>query len=113
MNGYLAKIKALTTNLCECGQLETVRHFLIDCPRWDAERLPVKQVVGIKWTDLSFLLGGWNDSTNLDGTYTHGLRERWKPDRKVVAAMIAFARSIGRLEIGQGLIEERIIGEGL
>jgi len=30
LNGYLSKIKASPTELCECGQPETVRHFLIE-----------------------------------------------------------------------------------
>jgi len=100
LNGYLATIDAATSDLCECGQPETVRHFLIECPRWDTERQGLKQAGGAKWTDLSFLLGGWNDRTNPGGTYIAGPREKWKHDQKVVAATIAFAKSTGRLKRG-------------
>jgi len=98
LHGYLAKINASPTELCECGQPETVRHFLIECPRWDHQRQALKQAAGTRCGDLPFLLGGWSDAKNRDGTYVDGPREKWKPDRKVVATTIAFAKSTGRLE---------------
>jgi len=53
LNGYLAKINASPTELCECGQPETVRHFLIECPRWDHQRQALKQAAGTRCADLS------------------------------------------------------------
>lgn len=102
LNGYLSKIKASPTELCECGQPETVRHFLIECPRWDNQRQALKQAVGTRCADLSYLLGGWSDTKNPDGTYVDGPKEKWKLDRKVVLATIAFAKSTRRLEMGKG-----------
>jgi hypothetical protein len=51
--------------------------------------------------DLSYLLGGWNDTKNADGEYIDGPREKWRPNRKVVVATIAFAKSTKRLELGK------------
>jgi len=81
---------------------ESIRHFLIECPRWDNQRQALKQAAGTRCADLSYLLGGWSDTKNPDGTYVDGPRERWKPDRKVVSATIAFAKSTRRLEMGKG-----------
>ena len=101
LNCYLAKINASPTDLCECGQSETVRHFLIECPRWDTERQALKRAANKRWADLSYLLGGWNDTKHPNGTYVDGPREKWKPDRKVVEATIEFAKNTKRLELGQ------------
>ncbi|KAJ2891331.1 hypothetical protein MKZ38_000562 [Zalerion maritima] len=105
LNYYLAKINASPIDLCEYGEPETVRHFLIKCPRWDTERQALKQAADKRWADLSYFLGGWNNTKHPNGTYINGPREKWKPDRKVVEAAISFAkntetlrfRNIGRL----------------
>ena len=102
LNGHLAKIRASPTEICDCGQKETVKHFLIECPRWDAERQALKNAAGARWTDLSFLLGGWSDGKNPDGSFIDGPRDEWKPRWTVVKATIAFARSTRRLETDQG-----------
>jgi ribonuclease HI len=34
LNSYLHKIGQADSELCECGQKETVEHFLLACPRW-------------------------------------------------------------------------------
>lgn len=38
LNAYLFKIGQVDSELCECGNKETVEHFLLECPRWDAHR---------------------------------------------------------------------------
>jgi len=37
LNSYLFKIKASDTALCDCGndEIETTKHFLFECPRWE------------------------------------------------------------------------------
>ena len=101
LNGYLAKINASATDLCECGQSETVSHFLIECPKWETQRQALKQAAGTRWTDVSYLLGGWNDNKKPDGTYVDGARKKWRPNQKVVAATIAFAKNTKRQDFGR------------
>src|SRR3954464_7876139 len=83
LNGYLAKINASPSELCSCGRPETVKHFLIECPRWVHERQQLKQVAGTRWTDLSYLLGGWSGKELPNGQYLDGPRKNWKPNLKI------------------------------
>jgi hypothetical protein len=46
LNGYLHNIKAVETNLCECGEaVESREHFVFRCARWSEQR----QILGV-WT---------------------------------------------------------------
>ena len=38
LNAHLFKISRSLTNLCSCGQTETIDHFLLDCPLYTAAR---------------------------------------------------------------------------
>jgi hypothetical protein len=98
LNSYLAKINAAPTELCPCGQPETIEHFLIECPNWTQQRQQLKQEAGTRWKELSYILGGWNETKLPDGQYADGPREKWKPNVKVVKATIAFALETRRLE---------------
>jgi ribonuclease HI len=100
LNASLAPIGAAECETCECGQVETTRHFLLECPRWVREREQIKRVAQARWQDMSFLLGGWSDTKRADGTYVDGPKDRWKPNCDVVRAVIDFAKQTGRLNTG-------------
>jgi len=70
----------------------------VECTRWQSQRAVLRQVVGQRWTDLSYLLGGWLDVKGPDGRLLDGRRENWKPDLTVVAATLAFVKDTARLE---------------
>ena len=92
LNSALHAIKALDSDQCEwCGSVETVRHFLTECPQWTTQRQQHLQTVTDRWTDVSFLLGAWTNE-RVDGP-----REKWKPSMEAVRATIAFAKATGRL----------------
>jgi hypothetical protein len=59
LNTYLYRIRAETTDYCECGQAqETVDHFLFRCRRWTEHRIEMLQYTQINRGSLSFYLGG-------------------------------------------------------
>jgi hypothetical protein len=59
LNTYRRRIKALTTDQCECGQAaETVEHFLFRCRKWIKQRTEMLQCTQIGRGNMSFYLGG-------------------------------------------------------
>lgn len=60
LRSYLHAIGAEDSDVCECGQKETIKHVLLDCRRWNKERQELRTTVKDKsrWGDMSFLLGG-------------------------------------------------------
>ena len=57
LNGYLHNIKAVESNLCECGEaIESREHFVFHCARWSEQR----RILGVHTDedDFSRLLGG-------------------------------------------------------
>ncbi|RKL11211.1 hypothetical protein BFJ70_g16420 [Fusarium oxysporum] len=46
VNRYLHRIGAAETDTCDCGQEETVDHFLFRCPRWDEQRERMRNING-------------------------------------------------------------------
>jgi hypothetical protein len=97
LNANLALIGAAGCETCECGQVETTRHFLLECPRWEREREQIRRVAQARWQDMSFLLGGWSDTKQAEGKYVDGPRDRWTPNYGVVRAVIDFVKQTGRL----------------
>lgn len=94
LNSYLYRINAVESNLCDlCRVPETVRHFLVECARWTAERAEHIQAATKRWCDVSYILGGWF-SERLDGP-----RHRWKANMEVIKATIKFTRATGRLQV--------------
>jgi hypothetical protein len=87
LNGYLHNIKAVETNLCDCGEAaESREHFIFHCVRWSEQR----KILGV-WTgedNLSRLLGG-KSTTDTDD---------WKPDMDVVRAVVSFTLATKRFE---------------
>jgi hypothetical protein len=95
-NDYLAKIKQNDSPAYECGaERETVEHFLLHYPRWMEQRKDLRRAAGIRWGDLSFLLGGW--SGDRSGSFPDGRLQDRKPDKTVVAATLRFTQETGRL----------------
>ena len=93
LNSYLHRIKAADSDECElCRRPETVRHFLVECTRWTAERAEHLQASTDRWCDVSYILGGWF-SERLDGP-----RHRWTANMKAIKATIKFARATARLQ---------------
>lgn len=93
-SGYLAKIRAVETNICECGrESECVDHFLFRCPQWLKQGQTLFNLArkANRWVDLSFALGGWS-SKRKDGTL-----QGWKPSQEMVSATIKFAIATHRL----------------
>ena len=88
LNGFLHRIGAVDTSLCECGQSpETVEHFLFRCRKWTAQRKILLDCSREKIGNLSYFLGGKARSDN----------DKWKPDMRAVKAVIKFAMATGRL----------------
>jgi len=87
LNGYLYKIKAAETNLCNCGEApETREHFIFRCVRWSEQR----KILGV-WAggdNLSRLLGGKSTADTDD----------WKPDMDAVRVVIRFTLATKRFE---------------
>lgn len=87
LNGYLHNIKAVESNLCECGEaVESREHFVFRCVRWSEQR----KMLGA-WTsedDFSRLLGG-RSSTDTDD---------WTPNMDAVRAVIQFTLATKRFE---------------
>ena len=58
----------------------------------------LREAVGDRWGDDSYLLGGWSGRKDVrTGKFGDGPRESWKPDLKVVKASIRFLYKAGRL----------------
>lgn len=94
LNGYLAKIGAVETYICECGrEIESVDHFLFRCPQWLEQRQALFTLArkADRWGDLSFALGGWS-SERKDRTL-----QNWRPSQEMVSATVKFAIATNRL----------------
>ena len=53
--------------------------------------------VGVRWGDLSYMLGGWNSWKDRRGNSLDGPKEDWKPSVSTVKAVIKFAMDTERL----------------
>ena len=38
LNEYLCRVKSIESNTCQCGEIETVTHYLLHCPLFEEER---------------------------------------------------------------------------
>ena len=92
LNVYLHRIKAASTDQCECGQArETVDHFLFRCRRWTAHRVEMLQCTDTSRGNISFYLGGKSPTDD----------KNWAPNMNAVRATIRFAIATGRLDTNQ------------
>jgi hypothetical protein len=84
---------------CSCGNdEETIRHLILSCPRWTDERRELRETVGARSGDVSYLLGGWGSRKGVrTGQLLDGPKEKWKSDIDVVKATIRFLEKTGRL----------------
>jgi hypothetical protein len=95
LNGYLHRIGKTESDLCECGsERETIPHFLLRCIRWNGQRRALIEAAGPSFGNLSQMLGGKPEIVG-DASEPNG--KAWKPDVKIVRAVIAFAMETGRL----------------
>jgi hypothetical protein len=97
LNAFLHKIRASDTSTCECGSVETVSHFLFDCPRWEEHRADLRAINTERWQDLSYFLGGWTDKKQ-DGKFIDGDKRRFIPDFTAVDAVIEFTIKTRRFD---------------
>ncbi|KAB2568601.1 putative RNA-directed DNA polymerase from transposon BS [Lasiodiplodia theobromae] len=98
LNEPLYKIKRAEGSACNCGaERETVKHFLLECPRWMDLRAKLQVELGSRFGDLAFMLGGWSGTKKPDGRYADGPPEKWRADVRAVKATAAFALATGRL----------------
>ena len=75
LNDYRHKLGQVETRFCECGQVETVQHFLLECPLYEEARYillnRLKEQLGIQAPSVYTLLGydghvelpNWRDLT--------------------------------------------------
>lgn len=94
---YLHKIKASETAACDCGDTESIAHYLFSCSRWAQQRIIMRQQHGRRFGDVSYALGGYSGRQE-GGKSIDGRIEHWKPDIRVVQATIQFAKDTGRLQ---------------
>jgi hypothetical protein len=59
--------------------------------------LPQPYEIGNRWSDLSYVLGGWNDRRNQKGELLDSDKASWKPDISVLKAVAKFVKATGRL----------------
>jgi hypothetical protein len=94
LNSALYRINAADSDLCEwCQRPETVRHYIVECSQWTAERRQYLHAATARWCDVSYLLGGWFNE-RLDGP-----RNKWKANMKAIRAVIDFVKATGRLQM--------------
>ena len=80
--------------------------------------------MGDRWGDLAYTLGGWSGRRDgRNGRFVDGPRERWKPDLKIIKAIIQYVIKTGRFQpkatVGEeievadvvGVVEETEVGE--
>ena len=98
LNSSLYRMRVADSAMCKCGHDdETIRHVILECPRWVAERSTLKQEVGPRWGDMAFLLGAWTPRQDfLTGKYINGPRDKWKPSLDAVRATLRFMAATGR-----------------
>jgi hypothetical protein len=87
LNGYLHNIKAVESNLCECGEaVESREHFVFPCARWTEQR----KILGVYTDedDFSRLLGGKSAMDTDD----------WAPNMDAVRIVIHFTLATKRFE---------------
>ena len=61
LNDYRHKLGQVETRYCECGQIETVQHYLLECPLYDEARYTLlkrlREELGIQAPNIYTLLG--------------------------------------------------------
>lgn len=99
LNSYLYNIGQTDSQLCECGQKETVEHFLLVCPRWAQQRQHYWSREERRDLTVAKMCGAYS-SQELDGPI-----EKWQPDMQIVRDTILFVQDTGRLSASARAIE--------
>lgn len=96
----LWRIRRADSNECQCGGgPETVKHVIYDCIRWRDRRQQAIREIGVRWRDLSYILGGWNAWCDpKTGKPVDGPREKWKANIAAVKALLRFLQDTGRFD---------------
>ena len=59
LNEYLCRVNVIESNTCQCGEIETVTHYLLLCPLFEEEREVLRKrlfdICGIIHLDLNML----------------------------------------------------------
>jgi len=99
LNQYLSRIGVVDKAKCSCrNDEETIRHLILSCPRWTDGSIELRETVGARSGDVSYLLGGWGSRKDVrTGQLLDGPKEKWKSDIEVVKATIRFLEKTGRL----------------
>jgi ribonuclease HI len=110
LNDTLARIGVEESAACTCGaRIESVFHFLFHCPKWRDEQSNLQKTMAEvdRWADLAYALGGWSGRKDR-GTdrFVDGPRERWKPNMKVLKAVIQYVKATGRFQPRAVMSEE-------
>lgn len=114
LNTTLAQIRIAPSAECECGnERETIKHFLLECPQWTEQRTELRHVLGERWADLPYTLGGWSGRFQAGSNQPiDGPKNKWKPNVKVIRTVIKFVQATGRFRT-QAVMpkEERVVEE--
>ncbi|KFZ25127.1 hypothetical protein V502_00396 [Pseudogymnoascus sp. VKM F-4520 (FW-2644)] len=57
----------------------------------------MREALGHQWGDQAYALGAWSGRLNTRRTLIDGPKESWKPNLKVIKAVIHFATTTGRI----------------
>ena len=68
--------------------MEVVAPIFSSCSR---VREMLRTKVGVRWGDLSYMLGGWNSWKDRGGSTLDSPRENWRPSVSTVKVVIKFA----------------------
>ncbi|KAF2344685.1 Ribonuclease H domain [Trinorchestia longiramus] len=83
---HLHRFQLLESPLCQCGQVETVEHFLLNCDNYSAQHHPLKrlfQCLGLQF-NLKNVLGGGDSSPRVQLC--------------IIRVLAQFLSTVGRLE---------------
>ena len=65
LNDYRHKLGQCDSGLCECGQMETVQHYLLECHLYEEERAVLfngfRELLGLHTPDMIYTLLGYDD----------------------------------------------------
>jgi hypothetical protein len=75
-----------------------IRHLILLCPRWMDKHRKLRETVGARLGDISYLLGGWGSRKDIrTGQLLDSPKEKWKSDIEVVKATVWFLEKTGKL----------------
>ena len=98
LRSNLYRMKMSDTAGCRCGATrETITHVIYECPLLQEDRQVAIDIIGHRWRDLSYILGGWNPWEDpRTGQPVDGPKEKWKADLPAVKAVLHFLCKTGR-----------------